>query len=183
MHASVLEAVRRSGVDPEGIEGLSRVHTLAMGPRLESIEDDHHPTFLHPGRSSLILLQDVGPTDTSVLAIAMLHESEDRALRVPDHEVVESMGQGTADLLRSLPRPGVEDLVERLIGLGPGSSLAVLAERLDHLRHLHLREDLMDRWAETHAEVSGAWLPFAARINRQLAVRYAHWTRTFVKRI
>ena len=83
----------------------------------------------------------------------------------------------------SIPRPGSDDLVERLLGLSRGVALAVLAERLDHLRHLHMREDLVDLWADTHIEVSGAWLPFCARIDKQLTVRYAHWVRTFAKRI
>ena len=98
-------------------------------------------------------------------------------------EVAGALGEGALGALAAIPRPGDPRLVERLVTLGPGSALAVLAERLDHLRHLHLREDLIDGWADAWEEVAEAWLPFAGRIHERLATRYAHWARTFVKRI
>lgn len=183
MHASVAAEAKSVGLSTEAVEAVKRVHALAMEPRVETLDDDHHPAYLHPGRTALILMQDVGRLDASVLALAMLHESGDRALRAADQRIQEDLGEATVALLASLPRPGDEDLVERLIGLSQGLSLAVLAERLDHLRHLHMREDLVDMWADTHAEVSAAWLPFAGRVHKQLTLRYAHWTRTFAKRI
>ena len=90
MHASVLAEVRRSGADEEAIAAVERVHELAMEPRIDALEDDHHPAYLHPGRCALVLLQDVGPVDVSILALAMLHESTDRALRAPDVRVREA---------------------------------------------------------------------------------------------
>ncbi|MEM7416089.1 MAG: hypothetical protein AAF389_11370 [Gemmatimonadota bacterium] len=183
MHASVGAEAKRVGLLADAVDAVKRVHALAMEPRVETLTDDHHPAYLHPGRSALILLQDVGRLDASVLALAMLHESGDRSLRPADHRIKEEMGEATVALLASLPKPGEEDLVERLIGLSQGLALAVLAERLDHLRHLHLREDLVDTWANTHAEVSAAWLPFAGRVHKQLTLRYAHWARTFARRI
>ena len=63
------------------------------------------------------------------------------------------------------------------------SFVAVLAERLDHLRHLHLRNDLSDEWEARHAEVERAWAPFAARTDPRLVVRFDHWARTFGRRL
>lgn len=183
MARSLAAAARNHGSSEEDVAALGRAFTLAMRPRLEALSDDHHPAYLHPGRSPLILLRDVGPVDVSVLVVASLHESLDDELRVSAGSVESELGGAALRAVQSIPRPGDERLVERLVTLGPGLSLAALAERLDHLRHLHVREDLMDVWADTHAEVLEAWLPFARRIQPKLATRYAHWAQTFVKRI
>jgi predicted esterase len=183
MAASVAATARGAGLDDESVAALERVHGLAMAPRIAELDDDHHPAYLHPGRSCLILLHDVGRVDVSVLALATLHDSCDATLRSPREEVLAALGKGTLAALDALPLPGDEDLLEKLVGLGAGASLAVLAERLDHLRHLHLRSDLVDSWADTHHEVEAAWLPFAHRVHPKLATRFAHWYRVFVKRI
>lgn len=183
MARSLATAARRHGSSDADVGALGRAFALAMGPRMERIEDDHHPAYLHPGRSPLLLLRDVGDVDVSILVVAAIHESIDGEVRVRPGDIEETLGPAALRAVESIPRPGDERLAERLITLGPGVSLAALAERLDHLRHLHLREDLVDLWAETHREVLRAWLPFAQRVDRQLAVRYAHWARTFVKRI
>jgi hypothetical protein len=113
----------------------------------------------------------------------MLHESCDAELRVTSARVAELVGPSLAAAIESIPLPGDENMIERLVALGPGVSLAALAERLDHLRHLHLRADRMDSWADIHDEVLRAWLPFAQRVHPLLTRRYAHWARTFAARI
>lgn len=183
MARSLATTARSHGLGEDEVGALVRAHVLAMTPRVEVLDDDHHPAYLHPGRSALILLRDVGRVDVSVLVVAALHESLDAHLRVGPEEIEERVGSAALEALASIPRPGDERLVERLLGLGPGLSLAAVAERLDHLRHLHVRDDLMDVWADSYDEVLEAWLPFARRVHPKLAVRYAHWARTFVKRI
>lgn len=183
MARSLATAARGIGASEEELAALGRGFALAMRPRLEALDDDHHPAYLHPGRSALILLRDVGSVDVSVLVVASLHESLDDELRVPDEMVASELGQAALQAIQTIPLPGDERLVERLLTLGPALSMAALVERLDHLRHLHLREDLMDLWADTYDEVMEAWLPFARRVHPKLTARYAHWARTFVKRI
>jgi len=183
MARSLAVAARGHGATDAELEALARALALGMAPRLESVYDDHHPAYLHPGRSALVLLHDVGAVDVAVLMVAVLHESLDSELRVRPSDIERDLGAAAARAVAEIPLPGDERLVERLLALGPGVSLAALAERLDQLRHLHLREDHIDVWAETHAEVLRAWLPFAQRVHPELAKRYAHWARTFVKRI
>lgn len=183
MARSLASAAKGVGLPPGEVATLDRAHLLAMEPRVAQIEDDHHPAYLHPGRSALILMHDVGKVDVTVLVLATLHESRDMGLRVPSGQVESEVGAAAVEALRAIPIAGDERLVEHLVTLGPGSALVALAERLDHLRHLHMREDLMHLWADVHDEVVQAWLPFAARTNSTLARRYAHWVRTFVKRI
>jgi len=98
-----------------------------------------------------------------VLVVAVLHESVDSDLRVPSDLLAEAVGPATAAAVGAIPLPGDERLVEGLLSLGPGSALAALAERIDQLRHLHVREDLAARWADIYEEVTRAWLPFAVR--------------------
>lgn len=183
MARSLTSTARSRGLDENEVAALARAYSLAISPRVEILEDDHHPAYLHPGRSVLILLRDVGPVDVSVLVVAALHESLDAHLRIGPEAIEEHIGAAALHALASIPRPGDERLVERLLALGPGLSLAALAERLDHLRHLHVRDDLMDLWADSYDEVLEVWLPFARRVHPKLTARYAHWARTFVKRI
>lgn len=182
MATSIMRAARAHGLPPDGIELLGRAHALAMKPRVDALEDDHHPRYLHPGRSVLVLLQDVGPLRAEILATAALHDTEDHDLRVPLATVREALGDEVADVIESLPLPGDERLTERLVTLEEGPRLAALAERLDHLRHAHLREDPA-WWRAIHDEAGAAWLPVAERTNARLATRYRHWHRTFGRRL
>jgi len=183
MASSLAVALRRVGHPEMEVETVVGAYELAMEPRIAQLDDDHHPAYLHPGRSALILLQDVGTVPVIALTVAVLHESTDAWLRLPAHRVRQHVGDGAADVLERIPRPGDEGLVERLVTLGPGEGLAVLAERLDQIRHLHVRADLEDSWGEAYGEVMSAWLPFAQRTHPRLATRYEHWARTFVKRL
>lgn len=156
----------------------------AMYPRARLLVDDHHPAFLHPGRSVLILLHDVRDRlDVPALALAALHESRDDELRAEAAEAERVVGVSMASALRSLPRPGHVDLAEELVLLERAAALAVLAEQLDHLRHLHLRHDLAHDRAAVWEEVAGIWGPFAERVDPRLGVRFAHWLRTFRRRL
>ena len=183
MAHSLRAALRARNFAPDAQAAVGHVFTLAMQPRIAALDDDHHPAWLHPGRSALILLHDVEHVDLVVLIAAALHESVDTALQVPPAEIESGVSVAAVQALARIPMPGDEHLVERLLLLSSGLALAALSERLDHLRHLHLREDLIDSWSETHEEISRAWLPFAARTDTKLTRRYAHWVRTFAKRI
>ncbi len=183
MARSVASAARAHGIERSDLDLLNRACALAMEPRVARLEDDHHPAYLHPGRSVLILLQDVGPLPGVTLAAAAVLESQDRELRLPVDRVSAELGEGVAASVSTVPFPGDDDLVERLIGLEADLALAALAERLDDLRHLHLRADLEAVWRDHHEEVTAAWLPFAERVHPGLAIRFAHWARMFERRI
>ena len=184
MVASVDKAARSAGLLAADVEAVGQVHELVMQARAGLLANDHHPAYLHPGRTALILLQDVGGVDGVAVILGLLHESIDSKLSLGNTQIARGLdGEAGQYALAAIPRPGDERLLERLVLLGTGAALAALAERLDHLRHLHLRPDLRATWADTHAEVREAWLPFAQRTHRKLAVRYAHWSRTFEKRI
>ena len=182
MAASVANALQAIGLEDDGVDLVCRAHDLAMGPRVEQLDDDHHPDYLHPGRSVLILLRDVGHSDAVSLAASALLESESESLRVALSRVEPVVGADVARVLSEIPGPGDERLVERLVLLPVTSRLAALSERLDQLRHAHLHED-RDWWAAIHEEATRAWLPVAERTHERIAQRYRHWHRTFAKRL
>jgi hypothetical protein len=182
MAASVAKAARRLGIDVEGVELINASHSHAMAPRLAQLDDDHHPAFLHPGRSILILMRDVALTDPVALATAALLESEHATLRADAGSLDCPRAEEVADRVRAVPQPGDPALAERLLRLDEGTLLAALAERLDQLRHAHLSRDL-DWWRGLHEEAMAVWLPMAERGHPRLATRYGHWARSFAKRL
>lgn len=183
MAASVELAAAAGGLDPTSVDLLSRAHRLAMEPRLAALPDDHHPAYLHPGRTVLVLLRDVGALDGTTLALGALLETMDDGLRVSADVVRTRLDPDLAGVLLTVPSSTDDDRVERLIALPEEIGLAVMAERLDQMRHLHLREELQPSWAGCVDEVRRIWLPLAERSGTKLATRFAHWERTFSKRM
>ena len=182
MAASVVRTARSTGLDDDGIELLSRAHVLAMAPRTRQLGDDHHPQFLHPGRTVLILLRDVGVADAEVLSAAAVTESEDERLRVKLERVGRVLGNGVRSLVDRVPRPDSESLSESLVTAPANVRLVALAERLDHLRHAHLRVGDEAWQRSAHAQAESVYLPVAERTHPLLARRYKHWCRTFRRR-
>ncbi|MEX2471287.1 MAG: hypothetical protein WEA34_03860 [Gemmatimonadota bacterium] len=182
MAASVVAVATRHGLGPTEVSRIERTLAEAMKPREVALSDDHHPAFLHPGRVALVLLNDVQDPTAACIELAVLIESRDPELRVADERVRAELGERIAAARAAIPSPGSEDLTERLVTLDDGAALAALAERLDHLRHEHLR-DPVTPWPELVEEVSSVWLPVADRRSPTLARRYRHWLRTFERRL
>jgi hypothetical protein len=180
MAGSVERIARSAGLSDDAIDLVSRAYALAMEPR--RVLDEHDPAYLHPGRSILVLLQDVGPLSATVLAAAAVHESEEARFRLDVSEVGRQLGYEVTELLESLPLPTDDELVERLVTLDEGARLAALAERLDHVRHAHLHDDPV-RWRALRDEVTVAWAPVAERTHPRLADRYRAWLRAISRRL
>jgi len=186
MANSVVTTALRKGVLPHDVDLLRRGLAVAMEPRFARIDDDHHPAFLHPGRTALILLHDVAPVPVQAIRTAVLLESRD-AEYAPARELVlellaESEGAAWAALADLVRVREAESLTERLVTLPPELLLAALAERLDHLRHEHLREPRTS-WPDLVEETERLWAPLAERTSPALARRYRHWLRTFRRRL
>ncbi|HET9947870.1 MAG TPA: hypothetical protein VFQ22_02975 [Longimicrobiales bacterium] len=181
MSSSLARAAHADGLDERGARLLVDAFALAMRPRLDVL-DDHDPAYLHPGRSPLILLRDVGGVSAEVLAAAAVHETEDERFRTPADEVRARLGDEVADLVASLPLPGDERLLERLVLLDEPARLAAIAERLDHFRHAHVRFDDA-RGRALHEEAGAIWLPVAERTHPRLATRLRHWRLAYGRRL
>jgi len=181
MTARVLREARARGVSPEEDGPLGRALELAMDLRRSILSDDHDPAYLHPGRTVLILLQDTPERDPEHLAAAALVESENPVLRVATSIVQTMVGQQVAKIMTGVPCPPGEELLEGLLEAPPAWARIALAERLDHLRHLHLVEDPAQR-VRLHREAEEVYAPLARRLDPVLARRYAWWCGMFGRR-
>lgn len=180
MERRILRTARALGLSDSHRERLSRAFAVGMGPRLERGLDDHHPDFLHPSRTALILMDDARTTDAAVLAAGLVTETRDPSLR-PGGAAVQGLGADVAALVDEVEGAGDDDLLlERLLAHGTGAALVAVAERLDHARHLHLREG--DDWRGYHHTTRTAYLPLARRTHPALAGRLEWWCATFQER-
>ena len=75
MAARVADTARRAGVSEVGVRSIVAALDTAMRPRSERLDDDHHPDYLHPARTVLILLEDAGVVDPATLSAAALTET------------------------------------------------------------------------------------------------------------
>jgi hypothetical protein len=183
MAASLVRTARSFGLDHDGISRVSEANALAMEPRVAALDDEHHPLFLHPGRTVLVLLRDAGVVDPATLAAAAVTESEDAAFRISMATVRRRLGVEVGALAEAVPLPGDDALAEALVTAPEEVRLVALAERLDHLRHGHLRGAGAAWMEKVHIQAESVYLPVAARTHPRLAQRYRHWCRTFARRL
>ncbi len=139
--------------------------------RARAFGDEHFET-LHPARTLLILLDDCDVADAVVLEAAAAIDSEHAALRAPS----------SSPLAQLVPLPDHvgDSLLEDLVSADETVRLIALAERLDHARHLHLRE--RSDWVDFHHGIGVVYAPVAARTHARLARRFDWWWHTFRRR-
>lgn len=183
MHDRVIRTAEALGMRVDVLHLLGRAHALAMQPRVRQLDDDHHPSYLHPGRTVLILLDDVGLAEPTALAAGALHESREPALRVSRSEVRRALGNEVGDFLdgiAGLPR-SAESRTEALVTSSRETQLVVLAERLDQLRHAHLWKNRNEE-IQAYEEARSLYLPLSLRANVVLGRRYTWWCRNFERK-
>jgi (p)ppGpp synthase/HD superfamily hydrolase len=169
---------RAVGVDRSGRDLIGTALAAARAPRLAVIDDDHDPDYLHPGRTAVVLMDDVGLADPVALAAACVLDTRRDDLELPDLEVTEHVSAAVTEFRSAVPRPGSVTLLEDLLASEPEVVLVALAERLDQVRHAHLWGDLSEGRA-VHQEASEVYLKIAERTHARLAARYASWCRSF----
>ena len=150
---------------------ILEANAAALLHRQAVLQDEDHFEALHPTRTLLILLDDCDVVDADVLEAAPAIESEHAELRVAHRSAL-------ADLV---PVPSTaERLMEELVVASGEVRLLALAERLDHARHLHLREP--GTWTGFHGSIGAVYRPIAHRTQPRLARRYDWWWRMFERR-
>ena len=170
----------RLGMDGPGRQLLLEAFRLAMGPRRERIAEDHHPDYLHPARTALILMDDTGERDPVVLAAAAFIETRDPSLAA-GAEARRDVSPEAARLADEVPIPARTDrLLEALLALRPAALRLAAAERLDHARHLHVRD--RGEWDRWHADTRDAYAPATRRVDGTLAARLDWWCDMFARR-
>lgn len=162
---------------------VTDAYHLAMQPRLARLGNVFHPDMLHPARTALILMENVGCTDANVLAAATVTETLDPKIRIAPSVIGSTLGTGVARLNAQVPQPldTEETLLELLVTAERDVALIALAERLDHARHLHMREPAA--WRAYFDQTVSVYMPMAERVNDDLFARYQRWVRGFARRL
>lgn len=168
------------GMDAAGRGLLLEAYRLAMAPRLARGFPDHHPDYLHPARTALILMDDTGEADPITLAAALFVETRDPSLAAaPDARLrVSPDAARLAGAVSVATR--TDHLLEALLALPEPALRIAAAERLDQARHLHLRPEV--EWADTHASTRDAYVPATRRVDTTLAARLDWWCDMFERR-
>ena len=181
MEASVLRIARASGVGQTAL--LRGALALAVAERVAAFDgDEHHPLYLHPGRTVLVLIRDAGVVDVDVLAAAALTDSATPTARANAASVHAVLTPRAAALHAEVPDHHAPDLTERLVLAEEPVRLIALADHLDHIRHLHMLPGT-DGWHDFADGVQRVWGPVAERTHPVLARRYGTWARTFARRL
>lgn len=177
MGTRLLDTMRGGFIAPGAVELVLGAYALAAEKRAESLTAKD-TRLLHPGRTVLILWQDCSIRDAGQLAAAALVESQDPELRA---DLVGFPAEEIVRCVQSIPSPveAGDRLLEDLLALDPAAARIALAERLDHLRHLHLGR--RDHWACEFELATQVYLPLAQRTDNALARRFARWCELFEK--
>ncbi|TVP43745.1 MAG: hypothetical protein EA350_13210 [Gemmatimonadales bacterium] len=170
-----LEGASIGGEDRNRILAAHEEAGLHRAGLLPPDEDD--PRWLHPGRNLVILLQDDGLQDARWLAFsAGLDQGRPGLMSDPVRALGEALefphlpgGLGGA------AGPDEEDAwLEAALLLDPPGLATLLADALDHLRHLHLEEPGPER-ARTARRAGESLLPLATRHGGTLERRFRWW--------
>jgi len=170
-----------AGLTDADVDRLVHCYEWVVEPRSRAFGNPRHPDLLHPGRTALILLEDVALTDADAIAAGILYDARWPGLSPSDEQAAALAGARAAVLRTQFPGREADPLEirEALVTADPAACLAALAEQLDHARHLHLAPPGV--W---HAvfERTLAFQPVALRAHPQMAHRYARWTGMFERR-
>lgn len=171
MHRRIEDRLRQAGLAEAAGGQILETNAAALLHRLNVLGDEEHFDLLHPSRTLLILLDDCGVVDAEVLRAAASIESEHVTLRIAPAN----------DLASDVPAPDTtETLLEDLVVADAEVRLIALAERLDHARHLHLREPA--EWPAFHESMRTVYAPVATRTHPRLDYRYDWWCDMFGRR-
>lgn len=169
MHRRLERRLERAGLRGADALRVLDANAAALCHRLDTLQDEAHHDLLHPSRTLLILMDDCGVADAALLEAAASVESEFADLRIPPRNALAS----------TVPTAG-DTLLEALVVTSADIRLVALAERLDHARHLHLRDPAL--WPAFHESLCATYRPIAHRTQARLARRYDWWCDTFPRR-
>lgn len=184
MSARLAVALDRAGLG--AVRGaILEAHDQAGAWRASRLPpDEEDPRWLHPGRNLLILLTDVGTgpegvRDPALLALATGLDRGRPALEAPDvRREAAARGLPLFEGGYGAPSSGEADeaWLEAAVLLPDPELHVLLADALDHLRHLHL-EPPSDERARVAARAELLLLPLAQRTGGVLERRFRWWCR------
>lgn len=184
MHRRLERRLEGTALDGPLRSAVLGANATALLHRLRVLGDEEHPDVLHPSRTLLILLDDCGVSDAGALITACGFDSVDARL-APPVRAPGTDGEGAP----GIPTPTdaeagrLDDeagLLESLVVAEAPVRLVALAERLDHARHLHLRDRA--EWEPFHRLAVEVYTPVAVRTHERMARRWSWWCGMFARR-
>ena len=166
-------------LDADDRDRLARALRAALTHRREILPQED-PRILHPARTVLILTDDMKLVDADALIAGALAESQAPVLRVDEAAIPDVAAVAVLELQRDSPDANGEASLEILLTADPVATDIALAERLDYLRHLHLRPAL--EWSASFDTARDAYLPVAQRRGGIIARRYEWWCSMFERK-
>ena len=167
-----------------GVADLALVedaYWAAVNPRIEYFGNVFDFDVLHPARTALILIELTACTRAEVVAAAQLVETHFADLRLAPA----NLPAGVLGLAASVPNPldigADEELLEALVTADDDVALIAVAERLDHARHLHMRDP--SQWSTIYQQIRTVYLPLAERLHPELYARFNRWATAFGRRL
>ena len=179
MAEKLMVYARRAGVDEVAL--IENAYWAAMQPRLDYFSDVFHHDMLHPARTALILIEQAGCRSGVQIAAGELTETLFEAVRIPE-AVVRSVSEMVWQTVQSVPNPldDGEALIEKLVTADRKVARVAIAERLDHARHLHMRD--RSTWRPFFEQVLTVYLPVAQRVDEHLFARFERWANSFERK-
>ncbi|MGH7476797.1 MAG: hypothetical protein ACRELD_10935, partial [Longimicrobiales bacterium] len=173
-------AARATVRDPAGTELVASAFDLAMAARRGRLEPTS-PSYLHPGRTGLILLVDAEVREPDVVAAGILLDTAAPGLEATvDPDASLSRAAALRDAVPEAPRDTTEDLRLALLEAPAAVRTVAVAEALDRFRHLHLLDS--SAWRTLHEWAERAYLPAAELSHPTLARRMRWWCGMFRRR-
>ena len=169
----------RAGVDDVTL--VEDAYWASVNPRVEYFGNVFDFDVLHPARTALIVIELTECRNALVIAAAQLVETHFAELRLaPD-----SLPASVLRLAGSVPSPldigDSEALLEALVTADNDVALVAVAERLDHARHLHMRDPSL--WPSFYQQIRTVYLPIAGRLHPELYARFNRWANAFRRRL
>ncbi len=156
-------------IEPSALVSLVDRAERIMARRAAAFADEHHPAFLHPLRTAVLLLE-ADEVDPRAHAAALGLDTE----RDSGGDAMEGRSEPDDANVAAVLVAGPDERLELLVVAEPWVRHTWLAERLDQIRHLHLwAGPVRTRTALERAEREE--LPLAGRVGGRLERAWADW--------
>lgn len=159
---------------------LQAAYELAVEAHARQRRYEGTPYVVHPLRVALILAEERGLTDEALLATALLHDVLEDA-PISFEQLRDVVGSPVAEWVHALSKPPAEKQAKAARDAAYFSALreaprevrlVKLADRLDNLRFIHLRQD--PAWRQIYRDETRRWLlPLADHTDRWFARQLA----------
>ncbi len=173
----------------ENDELILKAYKFSKIKHTGQIRDEGTPYFYHPYRVALVLIQELGLTDTNIICSALLHDVIEDS-DCTDEDIRIMFNEEIAIMVNYLTKPPKKQFnsskkrhdyyFDRLLKAPDNVLLIKLADRLDNIFSIHL-SPRKEKQKKYYDETCQYYLPLAKRINDKLYQKFISWKNYFEK--